>query len=337
MFSRRSFLSMAAAAPVATQPAGRSAVALIRGEDRRKNVTQALIAIDDQIRPALKRKKYVLIKPNCVAVKNQLGSTHADALRGIFDYLEPRWKGPVVIAESSRDDTWDAYENFGHKKVIAEYRRFQPKLVDLNEEERYEPFELIDANLQQMQVRLAARLFDPDAFIIGSAILKAHDAVVATLAVKNMVMAAPLHSTRKHSEKFHDKTRYHCGFRQMHFNLLLTAKKMRPFWGVTVIDGFEGMEGNGPLAGTPVPSRVAIASADFVAADRVGVEVMGVNPDWVGYLGYCGQAGLGNFDLARIDLRGGARIEDVRRVYKMHSRIERQLEWMGPLAPAKRG
>ncbi len=332
MVSRRSFLSMAAAAPLAARPEDRSAVALVRGEDRRKNVTQALVAVDDQIRPALKRKKYVLIKPNGVAVKNQLGSTHADALRGILDYLEPRWKGPVVIAESSRDDTWDAYENFGYKKVVTEYRRFQPKLVDLNEEERFETFELVDANLHQMQVRLAGRLFDPDAFVIGSAILKAHDAVVATLSVKNMAMAAPLHSTRKSPEKFHDKSRYHCGFRQMHFNIMLTAKKMRPFWGVTVIDGFEGMEGNGPLAGTPVPSRVAIASTDFVAADRVGVELMGVNPAWVGYLNYCGKAGLGNFDLARIDLRGGTRIDDVRRTYKLHSRIERQLEWMKPLS-----
>lgn len=337
MVSRRMFLSMSAATPLAAAPQDRSAVALLKGEDRRKNVHDALVAIDDQIRPALKRKKYVLIKPNGVAVRNQLGSTHADALRGILDYLEPRWKGPVVIAESSRDDTWDAYRNFGFTKAITEYRRLQPKLVDLNEEGRYELFELIDANLHQMQVRLAARLFDADAFILGSAMLKAHDAVVATLSVKNMALAAPLHSTKKDPEKFHDKTRYHCGYRQMHFNILLTAKKMRPFWGATVIDGFEGMEGNGPLAGTPVPSRVAIASTDFVAADRVGVEVMGVNPAWVGYLNNCGQAGLGNFDLARIDLRGGVRIEDVRRVYKLHSRIERQLEWMGPLAPEKRG
>jgi uncharacterized protein (DUF362 family) len=188
-----------------------------------------------------------------------------------------------------------------------------------------------------MQVRLAGRLFDPEAFIIGSAIPKAHDAVVATLSVKNMVMSAPLHSTRKHTGKFHEKYRYHCGYRQMHFNIALTAKRMRPYWGVTVIDGHEGMEGNGPLAGTPVPSRLAIASTDFVAADRVGVEIMGVNPSWVGYLNNCERAGLGNFDLAKIDLRGGVRIEDVRRVYRLHSRIERQLEWMGPLVQEKRG
>ena len=338
--SRRDLLRLAAGAGSsmlsAVEPySRRSTVALVQGEDRRRNIYNALVAIDDQVRPALRRKKYVLIKPNDVAVNFQLGSTHADALRGILDYLAPRFRGPVVIAESSRDETWDAYENFHYPKVVAEYRPQKITLVDLNEEERYEPLELIDANLHMMQVRLAARLFDPDAFLIGSAILKAHDAVVATLSVKNLCLGAPLHSPRKAAEKWHDKTRYHAGFRQMHLNILLTAKKMRPFWGATVIDGFEGMEGNGPLRGTPVASRLAIASTDLVAADRVGVEVMGVNPEWVGYLNYCWRSGLGQFDLSRIDLRGGVDPASVKKSYRLHDRVNRQLEWMGPLPKSK--
>ena len=156
-------------------------VSLVSGEDRRKNVYNALAAIDDQIRPALKRKKYVLIKPNTVAVNNQLGSTHADALRGILDYLEGRFRGPVVIADSSKDNTWDAYENFHYDRVLAEYRRAHVRFVDFNEEEKYVVQEIVDRNHHLMQVRLAARLFDPDAFILGSALLKAHDNVVATL------------------------------------------------------------------------------------------------------------------------------------------------------------
>lgn len=333
--TRRSVL-LAGAAALSAAPPPRPAVSLVRGEDRRKNVYNALLAIDDQVRPALKRKKYVLLKPNCVAVKNQLGSTHADALRGILDYIVPRFRGPIVIAESSRDETRDAYDNFLYNRVLAEYRERKITLVDLNREERFRPFEIIDRNLHATGVRLAARLFDPDAFILGSAILKAHDAVVATLSVKNLCLAAPLHSLPGAAARWHDKSRYHQGYRQMHFNILITAKIMRPFWGATVIDGYEGMEGDGPLAGTPVPSRVAIASTDFVAADRVGVEVMGVDPAWAGYLNYCGQAGLGRFDLTGIELRGGVSIESVRRKYRLHRAIDRQLEWMGPLPAQKK-
>ena len=120
--------------------------------------------------------------------------------------------------------------------------------------------------------------------------------MVATLSVKNLVMAAPLHSTRKETAAWHDKSKYHQGYREIQMNLAITARRMRPFWGATVIDGFEGMEGEGPLKGTPVASRIAIASTDFVAADRIGVEAMGVDPTWVGYLGYCCDAGLGQYD-----------------------------------------
>jgi len=41
-------------------------VSLIKGDSRRKNIFDALVAIDDQIRPALKTKKYVFVKINGV-------------------------------------------------------------------------------------------------------------------------------------------------------------------------------------------------------------------------------------------------------------------------------
>jgi uncharacterized protein (DUF362 family) len=239
--SRRALLAMAAGSvPLASQVPShsrRAVVSLVAGEDRRKNVHSALVAIDDQIRPALKRKKYVLIKPNTVAVNNQLGSTHADALRGILDYLEGRFRGPVIIADSSKDNTWDAYENLHYNRVLAEYRRAHVRFVDFNEEEKYVVQEIVDRNHHLMQVRLAARLFDPDAFILGAALLKAHDNVVATLSVKNLVMAAPLHSTRKETVAWHDKSKYHQGYREIQMNLAITARRMHPFWGATVIDG----------------------------------------------------------------------------------------------------
>jgi uncharacterized protein (DUF362 family) len=79
-----------------------------------------------------------------------------------------------------------------------------------------------------------------------------------------------------------------------------------------------------------VPSRLAIASTDYVAADRVAVQVMGLNPEWVGYLGFCAQAGLGQGDLAKIDLRG-VKLAEVTRKYRMHDDLERELRWMGPM------
>src|SRR5689334_13336012 len=101
-FSRRRFLGAAAGAgalaTLRAQVAGpqtpllqfpqelksRSTVAIVKGEVRRKNVTESLAAIDRQILPALKRKKYVVIKVNNVSTVNQLAATHADAIFGIL-------------------------------------------------------------------------------------------------------------------------------------------------------------------------------------------------------------------------------------------------------------
>ena len=332
--TRRTLLALGGAAFVSRGQTARSTVAVTHGDDRRTNVYHALLAIDDQIRPRLAGKKYVLIKPNCVAVNNQLGSTHADTLGAVLDYLEPRFRGPIVIADSSKDCTWDAFENFRYQRVIAEHGGQRIRLVDLNEDPGFVTQQIIDRNLHLTTVKLAGRLFDPDAFILGCAILKAHDNVVATLSVKNLVMAAPLHNPRGEKTEWHHKYAYHSGYRNIQMNLALTAARIQPFWGATVIDGFEGMEGEGPLRGTPVPSRVAIASTDFVAADRIGVELMGIDPAWMGYLRYCAASGLGCFDRSAIDLRGETNLAPLVRTYKLHPRVNQQLEWMGDLPKA---
>ncbi len=308
--------------------AARSTVALIHGDNRRKNVFDALMAIDEQIKPKLKNKKYVLIKPNNVSTNNQLAATHADALRGILDFLAPRFKGPVFIAESSAGNTMTGFDNFKYPAVAKEFKKVS--LLDFNEEAKYMLVPLIDFDIHVAPVRLAARLVDPDAFVISSACMKTHNMAIVTLSIKNMVLGAPLHQGPKETRRWNDKRRYHVGIRQSIYNMFLTAQRLQPNWGVAVIDGYEGMEGNGPASGTPVPSRVAIASTDFVAADRVGTEVMGVDPEWLGWLKYCGEAGVGQWDLTKIDIRG-AQVASVQKKYRLHSDIDLMLKWRGPM------
>ncbi len=309
----------------------RSTVSLVKGEDRRKNVYNSLIAIDDQIRPRLKNKKYVIIKPNNVTTTNQLGATHADALRGILDYLDGRFKGPIIIAESSAGDTMTGFENFKYPAVVAEYKKQKVSLLDFNAEAKYVLQPLLDFDLHVVPVRLAARLVDPDAFVFGSAIMKTHNVAIVTLSIKNMVVGAPLHNAPKETVRWNDKRRYHAGIRQSNYNFFLTAQFLSKNWGATIIDGFEGMEGNGPSSGTPVPHRVCLASTDYVAADRVGAELMGVDHTWLGWLKYSGDVGIGQADISKIDIRGNTTVAAEVRKYRMHGDIERQLQWRGPM------
>ena len=306
----------------------RSVVSLVTGESRRKNITDSLVAIDDLIRPVLKAKKYVVLKPNCVSTV-PLGTTNAEALMGILDYLAPRFKGPVVIAESS-GNTRGSYEALGYQKIVDQHRSQNVTLVDLNEEAKYEVIPILDYSMHVIPVRLAARLLDPDAYVICCSVMKTHNAQVATLSIKNMVLGAPLSAPPKATPRWSDKRKYHVGIRMMQVNMMLTAQKLKSNFGAAVIDGYEGMEGNGPHAGTPVPHRIAIASADYLAADRVGVEAMGIDPGWVGSLLYCHQAGVGQYDLEKIDIRG-EKVASVRRSYRLHNDVEIQKQWMGPL------
>jgi uncharacterized protein (DUF362 family) len=308
----------------------RATVSIVQGDNRRKMIYESLLAIDEQIRPILKKKKSVVIKPNNVSTNIQLAATHPDALRGILDYLAPRFKGPIYFAESSAGNTMEGFENFKYTQVAAEHKSQKVNLIDLNEEARYVLLPLIDFDMHVVPVRLAARLLDPDAFIISAAMLKTHNMAIATLSMKNMILGAPLHQAPKETKRWNDKRRYHVGIRQSLYNFFLTAQKMQPYWGAAVIDGFEGMEGNGPSMGTPVASRIAIASTDFIAADRVGAETMGIDPNWLGWLKYSGEVGLGQWDLSQIDVQG-AQIAAVQKKYRLHADVDRMLKWRGPL------
>ncbi len=304
---------------------GRSVVSLVKGESRRKNITDALLAIDDQIQPGLKTKKHVIITPNACNTR-QVGTTHAETLMGILDYLAPRFKGPIIIAESSMFIVAQCYEALGYQKVVDEFKSRDVSLIDLNEEAKYEVIPVFDYNIRVLPIRLAKRLLDPDAYIIGAAIPKPHDVQVVTAAVKNMVLGTPLVSAPKEKPAWSDKRKFHVGVRMMNVNMMITAQKLKPFWGATVIDGYEAVEGKG----IPVPHRIAMASTDYLAADRVCVEAMGVDPSWIGHLVACSQAGLGQYDLDKIDIRG-EKVANVRRTYQLHPDLEIQKRWMGPM------
>ncbi len=72
-----------------------------------------------------------------------------------------------------------------------------------------------------------------------------------------------------------------------------------------------------------------MVSQDWLAADRVAVELMGIDFAKVGYLNYCRQTGMGEADLARIEIVGPA-IKDHVKPYKLSRNIEEQLVWMRP-------
>jgi len=75
----------------------------------------------------------------------------------------------------------------------------------------------------------------------------------------------------------------------------------------------------------------ALTRLGGLAADRVAVELMGIDFAKVDYLNYCGQAALGQADLKKIEVVGELVVKHVK-TYKLADNIEQQLTWMKPPA-----
>jgi hypothetical protein len=167
--------------------------------------------------------------------------------------------------------------------------------------------------------------------------MKSHWHMVATLSVKNVLMASPWNGKRHDYKNQYEKVKMHgnrWNERNNEFlsqNLPIMAGFVFPDFGF--IDGFEGMEGNGPEQGTPVSHRIAIAGPDAIAVDRMGAELMGIHPHYLRYVANCAAVGKGNWDCANINVIG-AKPENHIRKYQWADEIEDQIGWLGPPPPS---
>jgi hypothetical protein len=247
-----------------------------------------------------------------------------------------------VFGDTGQDPGKVGLVRFGWDKVFAEYKSLDVKFEIPNEDQsRYGLMHGIDYDMHLIPIRLGTRFVDPDAFVISAAIPKTHNFVVATMTVKNIVVASALSpppgATAPAGQPSwlnaaSEKRKFHVGVRAGNYNMYMAILRMLPVnWGLGIVDGYEGMEGNGPGQGTPVPHRIALASTDFIAVDRVSLECMGIDASWPGYLNYAYQAGLGQWDLSKIDLVGGVKIAEVQRKYRLHADTDVMLEWRGPM------
>lgn len=307
-------------------------VALTSGDNRADLAFRALQPFSKQLAQAIGDRRVVL-KPNNVQIDIPLTSTHVDTLEGILEFLKSIDKlGNVIIAESAAGGpTFDGFNNYGYYRLITKY---PVKLVDLDQE----PYDILhvfdEKDFRPHPIRMSHILLDPNSFIVSVARMKTHDRVVTTLSLKNIVFGAPIkdmgftfNASRKQGTKSDKSIAHGSGFRGINYNLFELSRQLHPH--LAIIDGFEGMEGNGPNSGTPVDHRVCVAGMDWLAADRVAVELMGIDFARVGYLNFCAQAGSGVADLNKIEIIG-EKLNNHKKSYKLSDNINAQMIWMNP-------
>ncbi len=307
-------------------------VALTTGDDRADNTFNALRTFEKEIAQAI-GNKLVIVKPNDVSIEKPLCATHADQLEGILEFLKSIRKTNVVIAESPADGSAaDAYANYGYNKFIGKYG---VKMVDLDKTDVETVYCMDQSDLRPHACRVSRMMLDPDSFIISAAKLKTHFFTVATFSLKNVVVASAVKEPGAKPGGEMDRTNrflvHGGGVRGIHYNLVALTPVLHPH--LAVIDGFEGMEGEGPVDGTPVDHRVCVVSTDWLAADTVSAELIGIGIGKVGHLTYAAQAGMGQADLNKIEILGPS-LKDHIKVYKLPSNTEQLLEWQKPMQTA---
>jgi len=281
-----------------------SEVALIKGNDRAENIYKALKLIENQIFSGIQGKQ-VLIKPNFVQTSKQLAATHVDAVRGILEFLRPHYKKEIIVGEAaaSKEGTMVGYKNYGYEDLVKKYK---VKLVDLNLG-AYDYRYTVGAKNEPVKIRICSPFLDPNTYIISTAIMKTHGYASVTLSLKNVLLGAPVNDY-KNSDKFNMHLGPHGEPNDIiHFNMFHMAQEVFP--DLAVIDGFTGMEGDGQSRGTPVDSRIAIASTDAVAADTLGARAMGYDARKILYLASMADAGMGQGNLDKINVLG-SRLSD---------------------------
>lgn len=298
----------------------KSKVSLVKGNNRYDNIKGALEILKPEIENKIRGKKKILIKPNLVTANLEQAKavTHPDAVRAVLNFILPLKDNDaqVILGEDcGAGDTGEAFQNFGYFKLSKEYGI---PLKDLAQDKTV-LVRIYSRELHRNLVQHIFKTFLESDFRISVGPPKTHDAVILTLSLKNIVIAAIQEKYKTGKENIHQ------GPKAMNLSLAKLAKYLYPH--LSVIDAFEAMEGNGPSSGEIVPIKLALVSSDFLAADSMMTRIMGFKPEDIGYLHYCHKWRLGNMDLNNIEIVGNTRWEDNVYKFKPHLTYFLQKRW----------
>jgi uncharacterized protein (DUF362 family) len=263
------------------------------------------------VRPAEIKGKRILLKPNLV--EPTLGSphinTHPLVVRGAVEAFLKLGAAKVLVAEAPGHihDTLLVLEESGLCEVLREDRI---SFVDLNYESGF-----IHKNAggfsRLKTLTLPATLKQVD-WIVSLAKLKTHHWAGVTLSLKNLFGLMPGIYYGWPKNVLHV-----AGINQCILDIAATVK---PHFAI--VDGIVGMEGDGPIMGTPKQTGVLVMGRNLTAVDATCARVMGIDPFRVQYLAAANGL-LGPVAAPHITQRGEA-VVSVRSDFQLLKKIPAQ-------------
>jgi uncharacterized protein (DUF362 family) len=219
------------------------------------------------------RGKRILLKPNLVEPHAGVGciNTHPLVVRGAAEAFLRYGAAQVLVAEGPGHcrDSLLVLEESGMREVLREDRI---PFIDLNYVNGYT---VANAgrftNLATLTFPETVKQVD---WIVSMPKMKTHHWAGVTLSMKNMFGILPGNYYGWPKNLLH--------FKGIEKSIIDINATVQPHFAI--VDGIVGMEGDGPIMGTPRQAGVLVMGRSLPAVDATCARVMGIDPKKVGYL-----------------------------------------------------
>ena len=242
------------------------------------------------------RGKRVVLKPNLVEFDaHTVINTNPKLVHAALEAFRAAGAADVRIAEGPghRRVTLDLADAGGYFATVP---NFESLFTDLNLDETTK-VDLVRPLSKLKALYLPNTILGCD-LLVSMPKLKTHHWAGATLSMKNLFGVVPGGVYGWPKNVLHWAGIPQC-IADLH-TLFPTA--------FAIVDGIVGMEGNGPIQGTPRAAGVVVAGASPVAVDATCCRIMGLDPARIGYLQLtAGEQNLGE----ELMPQNGERIESV--------------------------
>jgi uncharacterized protein (DUF362 family) len=281
--------------PAAFAPPGDARVAVLRRSSYDGGLEEAVLdglrAIHADVRGAS-----VLLKPNLVEYDEATAINTDPRLVAAAAMAVRRLGASAVVVGEGPGHRRDSQYVTTRSGLLAALAAVDVPFVDLNTD-AVTPVGLRSSYTALGELWLPRSVVDADV-VISMPKMKTHHWAGLTLSLKNCFGCVPgrVYGWPKNALHW-------AGLEQA---IIDVAAAVRPRYAI--VDGIVGMEGNGPISGTPVEAGLLVFGDDPVATDVVGARLMGFDPEKVTYVAEAGRF-LGQADPARIHAEG----EDVER------------------------
>lgn len=254
-----------------TRPAPPAAVSIVPApayDQRLYEIVRRLLA-EHQLNV---RGRKILLKPNLVEFEPQSTiNTNPLLVHAIYEGLLALGAGSVRIGEGPghRRNTLDLADAAGYFEVVP---KFEDVFIDLN-------LDSVTRVYPHRQFSGLKKFYLPNT-ALGSDLLisipkmKTHHWVGATLSMKNLFGVVPsgVYGWPKNGLHW-------AGINESIADLHFLFPRQ-----FAIVDGIVGMEGNGPIQGTPKQVGVLVAGGDVRAVDATCCRIMGIDPLKIAYL-----------------------------------------------------